>query len=159
MASETLNAGGWRVSPWLETALVKYGWIWVGLTFGLSAKYALLIKRGEKIRPLLILADLLLLPIVALIAYGLASQAGVTGEAAALITALVTVGGDRAVKLYTERYFHDVESEARQVARRIRGEVANELQTEISAESVIRDHAAGTAPAEYQALKPHNRNP
>lgn len=96
------------MSPWIETAVAKYGWIWIGLTFGLAAKYALLIKRGVRVRPILIFADFLLLPMVALIAYSLVQHFGAAGEAAALLTALGTVGADRLVKLYTDRFFAQV---------------------------------------------------
>ena len=96
------------VSPWFEAAVAKYGWIWIGLTFGLAAKYALLIKRGERVRPILILADVLLLPLVALIAYSLIKQFGASGEESALLSALSTVGADRLVKLYTDRFFAQI---------------------------------------------------
>lgn len=102
-------AGEYHVSPWIETAVAKYGWIWIGLTFGLAAKYALLIKRGVRVRPVLILADLLLLPMVALISYSLVHQLGASGEASALLTALGTVGADRLVKLYTDKFFAQLE--------------------------------------------------
>lgn len=96
------------MTPWIETAIVKYGWIWIGLTFGLAAKYALLIKRGVRLRPSLIAADVLLLPMVALISYSIVRQFGADGEVAALLTALGTVGADRLVKLYTERFFAQI---------------------------------------------------
>jgi hypothetical protein len=94
----------------MEAIVAKYGWIWIGLTFGFAAKYALLIKKGVKIKAQLVIADLLILPLVALIAYTLARQTGVDGEAAALATAFVTVGADRIIKLYTERFFRQVEA-------------------------------------------------
>jgi hypothetical protein len=103
------SAGEDKVSPWIETIAAKYGWIWIGLTFGLAAKYALLIKRGVKVRPILIFADFLLLPMVALIAYSIAHQFGATGEAAALLTALGTVGADRLVQFYMDRFFAQIE--------------------------------------------------
>ena len=106
------------MGPGLETIVGKYGWIWIGLTIGFAAKYALLIKKGVKIKAQLVIADLLILPLVALIAYTLASQTGVDGEAAALVTAFVTVGADRIIKLYTERFFRQVEAfTLRDVAR------------------------------------------
>ena len=108
-AQKKHTAGENIVSPWIETAVAKYGWIWIGLTFGLAAKYALLIKRGVRVRPILIFADVLLLPLVALIAYSLVHQFGASGEAAALLTALGTVGADRLVKLYTDRFFAQIE--------------------------------------------------
>ncbi len=46
----------------------------------------------------LVFADLLMLPMVVLIAYWLATRAGVEAEAAALFSALCTVGADRLVK-------------------------------------------------------------
>lgn len=96
------------MSPYIETAIAKYGWIWIGLSFGLAAKYALLIKRGVRVRPVLIFADLLLLPLVALISYSIVHQFGASGEASALLTALGTVGADRLVKLYTDRFFAQI---------------------------------------------------
>lgn len=98
------------MGPGMEAIVAKYGWIWIGLTFGFAAKYALLIKKGVKIKAQLVIADLLILPLVALIAYTLARQTGVDGEAAALATAFVTVGADRIIKLYTERFFRQVEA-------------------------------------------------
>jgi hypothetical protein len=159
MTSETLSAGGWRVSPLIESAFDKYVWIWIGLTFGLAAKYALLIKRGVQIRPVLILADVLLLPLVALIAYTIVAKAGADGETAALITAIATVGADRIVKLYTERFFRQVEGEVLAVSNRVRGAIREEVQTERSGAAVIADTIEGRAPAEYQALKSRDRNP
>ena len=93
--------GAAAMTPWSEALIAKYAWIWVGLTFGFAAKYALLIKKGVKIKPGLVLADILILPMVALISYWMISRAGVDGEGAALITAGATVGADRVVKLYT----------------------------------------------------------
>jgi hypothetical protein len=98
-----------NMTPWFETAAAKYGWIWIGLLFGFTAKYALLIKRGVKIRPMLVVADIMLLPMVALIAYWLVTKAGIDGEAAALSTAAATVGADRIVKLYTDRFVRQID--------------------------------------------------
>jgi len=140
-------------SAWLETAFAKHGWIAIGLTFGLAAKYALLIKRGIAIKPQLLAADILLLPMVALIAYNLSITFGAEAEKAALLTAAATVGADRLVKLYTERFFRTVETEAEAAARRIRGEVRQEVQAEISGREIAGDFLSGHAPAEYEALK------
>lgn len=153
MNAAAVAAGRYPMSPWVEAAFVKYGWVVIGLTFGLAAKYALLIKRGVRIRPALICADLLLLPLVALIAYNIAWRLGVEAESAALITALATVGADRLVKLYTERFLARVDTELRELVDRRHAEIRNEVQTELSANEVIRDQLSGTAPAEYQALK------
>lgn len=87
-----------------EAAMERYGWIWVGLTFGFAAKYALLIKRGVPVQPRLVFADILLLPMVALLAYWMASRAGLEAEQRALVAAFFTVGADRLIKLLTERF-------------------------------------------------------
>lgn len=56
-------------------------------------------KRGIRIRAAVVVADILLLPMVALIAYQITHRLGATDEAAALLTAVATVGADRLVKL------------------------------------------------------------
>lgn len=145
------------MTPWLETALAKYGWIWIGLTFGLAAKYALLIKRGVKIRASLLLADLLLLPLVALIAYSVVSKAGAAEEAAALITALATVGADRIVKFYTDRFVRQVEEVALQRVQQLKGEVRQEHALDISGARVKRDAAEGRLPDEPPIAPRHIR--
>jgi hypothetical protein len=134
------------MSPLSEALIAKYGWIWVGLTFGFAAKYALLIKRGVKIRPGLILADILILPMVALISYWLVSRAGVAGEGAALITAGATVGADRIVKLYTERFVRGVSDIMTDEAIRRKQVVREEVQVELSGERVLKDIAEGKRP-------------
>lgn len=142
-----------------EAAFAKYSWVWIGITFGFAAKYALLIKRGVRIRPQLVAADILLLPMVALIAYAVVSRVGVSGEMGALLSALCTVGADRLIKLATDRFFKEVESEIDEVANRIRGKVREEVQVEKSGANIIKDTLTGTAPDQYEALKPHPRKP
>ncbi|WP_252365081.1 hypothetical protein [Sphingobium yanoikuyae] len=134
--------------------IAKYGWIWIGLTFGFAAKYALLIKRGVQIRPGLVLADFLLLPMVALIAYWLVSQAGLRGEGAALMTAAATVGADRVVKLYTDRFLRQVDAMIVDEAARRKAAIREEVQTELSANRTLEDIAAGKRPLSGEASPP-----
>ncbi|MBV2148631.1 hypothetical protein KRZ98_10070 [Sphingobium sp. AS12] len=126
-----------------EALFAKYGWVWIGLSFGFLAKYALLIKRGVQVKVRLVLADLLLLPMVALIAFSLVTQAGVRNEAAALMTAFCTVGADRLIKLLTERFLARVEAATlRDVAADVvesRGDLRNAVQTRISAQRIGTD--------------------
>ena len=133
------------MSPWLEAAFAKYGWIWIGLSFGFLAKYALLIKQGVRVKARLIIADLLLLPMVALIAYTAASRAGLEGEFAAMVSAFSTVGMDRLVKLLTERFWMKVEAVTlREVARDVveaRGEFRQVDQMRRSAETAAGSRA------------------
>ncbi len=128
------------MTPGVEAFVAKYIWIWVGLTFGFAAKYAMLIKRGITPSPRLIIADVMILPMVALIAYSLVRQAGIDAEAAALLTAFVTVCADRVIKLYTERFLRQVEAVTlRDVAREViesSGELRQAVQKVDSAKAV-----------------------
>ncbi len=151
--------GAMPMTPVFETVLAKYGWILIGITFGFAAKYALLLKRGVQVKARLVFADLLLLPMVALIAYWLATRAGVEAEAAALFSAFSTVGADRLVKLLTDRFLARVDSEAAAIANNIIGTARNTAQAELSALAVVEAAHEGRAPAEYVALKPHPQAP
>lgn len=151
--------GAAPMTPIYETILAKYGWILIGITFGFAAKYALLIKRGVQVKARLVFADLLLLPMVALIAYWIATRAGVEAEAAALFSALCTVGADRLVKLLTDRFLQRVDSEAAAIANSIVGTARNTTQAERSAIALVEAAREGRAPAEYVALKPHPQAP
>ncbi|WP_313337450.1 hypothetical protein [Sphingobium yanoikuyae] len=132
--------GAAAMTPGVEAFVAKYIWIWVGLTFGFAAKYAMLIKRGITPSPRLIIADVMILPMVALIAYSLVRQAGIDAEAAALLTAFVTVCADRVIKLYTERFLRQVEAVTlRDVARDViesSGELRQAVQKVDSAKAV-----------------------
>lgn len=134
------------MTPWGEALIAKYGWIWVGLSFGFLAKYALLIKKGVKIKPALVLADILILPMVALISYWMISRAGVDGEGAALITAGATVGADRVVKLYTDRFVRQVSNGIVNDVALAKAAIREEMQTELSAERTLQDIAEGKRP-------------
>jgi len=135
-----------------EAVVAKYSWIWIGLTFGFAAKYAMLIKRGIKVQARLVVADLLILPLVALISYSLCRQAGAEGEAAAMLTAFVTVCADRVIKLYTERFMRQVEAVTlRDVAKEViesSGELRQAVQKVESAKAVA---ARPALPADHQS--------
>lgn len=133
---------GGRMFSGFEAAFAKYAWIWVGLTCGFAAKYALLLKRGVKVKPRLVAADILLLPMVALIAYWIITRAGFAGEGAALATAFCTVGADRLIKLLTERFFLQVQAAT---LRDVRAEVIEErgeLRQTLSTADAARSLAA-----------------
>lgn len=142
-----------------NAALIKYGWVWLGLTCGFAAKYALLIKRGVRVQAKLVVADLLLLPMVALIAYWLATLAGVDAEVRALWAAFCTVGADRLVKLLTDRFLQRVDSDVRGLAEETIGRVRQEVQVERSASDLIAAAREGRAPERYVALDPHPQAP
>lgn len=145
-ASTASQQGGASMSPWFEAAIDRYGWIWIGLTFGFAAKEALLLKKGVRIRPVLVFADLLILPMTALIAYWVITQVGVKGEGSALLTAAATVCADRIVKLYTERFMRQVDTLIADDAARRKAIIREEMQTELSAERFVQDIASGKRP-------------
>ncbi|APR51981.1 hypothetical protein CA223_06870 [Sphingomonas koreensis] len=145
-------------SAW-EAVFGRYGWILIGLTFGFAAKYALLLKRGVRVKAKLVVADLLLLPTVALIAYTIAAKSGASGESAALITTFCTVCADRLVKLYTDRFMDRVDREATAVADAMLGRARAVVATEQSGQRIVEDTIEGRAPTEYAALKPHPQAP
>lgn len=98
------------MTPWVEAAIAKYGWIAAGILFGFGAKYGLLMKRGKPITFRMIAADMLLVGMVSLIAFNLVARMGVEGEIAALIASLVAVGADRAVRIMTDRFWAQVDA-------------------------------------------------
>lgn len=134
-----------------EAAFVKYGWVWVGLTCGFAAKYALLMKRGVKVKARLVAADLLLLPMVALVAYSMIVRAGAAGELAALLTAFCTVGADRLIRLLTERFFLQVQAATLRDVRTEVIESSGDLRQTMATVDAARSLAAqqrGEAPVE-----------
>lgn len=142
------------MTPFWEALLAKYGWILIGLTFGFAAKYALLIKRGVKVQARLVFADLLLLPIVALISFWMAARIGFQSEAAALFASFCTVGADRLVKVLTDRFLQKVDNEATNIANDMLGRARSVVASEQAGARIIDDTISGRAPAEYVALKP-----
>jgi hypothetical protein len=145
------------MTPMFEAMLAKYGWVLIGVTVGFAAKYALLIKKGVKVRAWLVFADLLLLPLVALIAFWLATRVGWDAEACALLSAFCAVSADRLVKLLTDRFLARVDSEVRAIADETIGKVKQAVANEQAGQRIIDDTLEGRAPVEYVALRPHPR--
>lgn len=100
------------LTAWLD----RYGWLAFGLAGGMLAKYALRVKRHRPIHLSLVLADIALLPVVALIAFSLAERIGAAAEAAALVASLCTVAADRIIQLYTERLLGRIAAMAAELA-------------------------------------------
>ncbi|ODP39246.1 hypothetical protein BFL28_10560 [Sphingomonas turrisvirgatae] len=136
-----------------EAWFAKWGWIVVGLTCGFAAKYALRIKRGLKVKPWQVFADVLLLPMVGLIAYAIVSRIGGDGEVRALIAGLCMVGADRLVSVMADRFLGRVENEAQQLADDLLGQARQTVQAELSGNAIINDNLTGNAPPEYKASR------
>lgn len=142
----TTQQGAQAMTPWVEAAIAKYGWIAAGIMFGFAAKYGLLMKRGKPITFRMVAADMLLVGMVSLIAFNLVARMGVEGEIAALIASLVAVGADRAVRIMTDRFWAQVDAALeRDVAER-KALLREEAQIELSTERTIKDIAEGKRP-------------
>lgn len=134
-----------------EAWFVKWGWVVIGLSCGFAAKYALRIKRGLRVKPWQVFADILLLPMVGLIAYAIGSRLGVDGEVRALISGLCMVGADRLVGILTDWFLLKVQAAT---LRDVRQEVIDEngeLRQTIAKGDAARSLAAqqrGEAPPE-----------
>ncbi|MEO7466732.1 MAG: hypothetical protein ABIV36_06955 [Sphingobium limneticum] len=140
MTNRTMETATVSLSPWIEAAVVKYGWIWVGVGFGFAAKYGLLMKRGKPVTVRMIVADMLLIGMVVLIAFNIIVKFGLHGEAAALVTSLVAVGADRGIRLLTDRFWRQVDAALPDMAQ-LRGEIRQ-------ADQIDRSRAALTGAAD-----------
>lgn len=95
-----------------EAWFAKWGWVVIGLTCGFAAKYALRIKRGQRVKPVQVFADVLLLPMVGLIAYAIVGRIGVEGEVRAMFAGLCMVGADRLIAIMTDWWLRKVQAAA-----------------------------------------------
>ncbi len=93
-----------------EAWFAKWGWVVIGLTCGFAAKYALRIKRGQRVKPLHVFADVLLLPMVGLIAYAIVGRIGAEGEFRAMLAGLCMVGADRLIAVMTDWWLAKLQS-------------------------------------------------
>lgn len=154
MTNRTMEAA--TVSPWIEAAVVKYGWIWVGVSFGFAAKYGLLMKKGRPITIRMVVADALLIGMVALIAFNIITRLGLEGEASALVTSLVAVGADRSIRLMTDRFWRQVDAALPDVVQ-ARGQVRQADQIERSRAQLLG--AADFDGDDYDAVHLHRVPP
>lgn len=111
MVAIAFQAEGGRMTGF-EAWFAKWGWVVIGLTCGFAAKYALRIKRGQRVKPLQVFADVLLLPMVGLIAYTIVGRIGVDGEVRAMFAGLCMVGADRLVAIMTDWWLAKVQTAA-----------------------------------------------
>lgn len=153
MITTSFNAEGGRMIPFSgwEAWFVKWGWVIIGLSCGFAAKYALRIKRGLKVKPWQVFADLLLVPMVGLIAYALATKLGAEGEWRALLSGFCMVGADRLVGIATDWFLLKLQAAT---LRDVRAEVieeSGELRQTVATVDAARSLVAqrrGEAPPE-----------
>ena len=141
------------MSPWLEAAVAKYGSVAFGLAVGTGAKYGLALAEGRRLTLRLLAVDVLLIGMVALLASNVVERLGAEGRSAAMVAALFAVSSDRVLRAVRTRFMRQVDAELQSDLARMKGEIRDEVQAELSARSVIDDQISGRAPAEYEALK------
>jgi NhaP-type Na+/H+ or K+/H+ antiporter len=83
----------------LGDAVARYGAIAVGLTVGTAARYGLAITDGKPLTWKGVLADMLLLGLVALMAVLVSDRLGLSGDTQAFAAALLSLSSDRMIKL------------------------------------------------------------
>lgn len=156
---EITHDGGNSMSPWAEGLLVKYGAVLLGVGVGTAAKYSLSRGEGHKITVGEVISDLLLVPMIVLIAAFSAVKMGLDPMSACVLASFMSLSADRLVRLMRIRFLQRVDAELRREIERTKGMIRDEAQTEISARHVIADTIEGRAPDHYAALDPHPQHP
>ncbi len=132
------------MSPWIEAAFAKYGWIFGGIVIGFAAKYGLRLKSGQRIKARHVIGDVLLTGAVALISWNAATNIGLKDEAAAVLACFVTVGADRIIRIMTERWLRQLEAATlRSVAEELADADGNLKQAMQKADSARRGATEG----------------
>lgn len=133
---------GAQVTPIWETLSVKYGAVGLGLLAGILAKYGLTLSKGRLITWRMMLADALLMGVVALASVAAVDKLGLTGANASLLSALLAMTSDRVIRVMRERFLQRVEAQIyRDVAADVidsRGEVRQAAQMRMSADRVLK---------------------
>ena len=151
MAAEARADAMW--SPWGEAIFTKYSALVLGLLFGTTAKYALVLAEGRKVTTRMLVIDALLIGMVAIIASNVVDRLGASGNTAAMVGALFAVSSDRVIRLVRERFLQRVDAELRRDIEQKKGEIKQAVQAEISAHNIIDDTLSGRAPATYVTLQ------
>lgn len=138
-------SGSLAMTPLVEAAFAKYGAIGIGLVVGTGAKYGLTLAEGRKITFRLILIDGLLIGMVALIASTVCERLHIEGNTAAMVASLFAVSSDRVLRMIRERFLRRVDAELQIDLARVKGEVRQAAQMELSGERVVRDFIQGKA--------------
>jgi hypothetical protein len=151
MNAITYSQEGDAMFSGFEAWFAKWGWVAIGLSCGFAAKYALRIKRGLKVKPWQVFADVLLVPFVGLIAYALTTRLGAEGEIRALLSGFCMVGADRLVSILTDWFLLKVQAATLRDVRDEVIEASGDLRQTVAKVDAARSLAAqqrGEAPPE-----------
>jgi NhaP-type Na+/H+ or K+/H+ antiporter len=136
-------AGAPPVTPWLEALAAKYGAIGAGLLVGTGAKYGLTLAEGRKVTVRLVVIDALLIGMVALVAANVCDRLHIAGNTAAMVSSLFAVSSDRVLRMIRERFLRRVDAELQLDLDRVKGEIRQTAQMDLSGERVVRDVIEG----------------
>lgn len=141
------------MSPWFDTFWARYGSILVGIGIGTAAKWALVMAEGRNLTWRTLAIDMLLAPMVALLAVYGSVKFGMDPHTSAMLGALMSIASDRVVRLVRIRFLQKVDQEFEAYAQHARGVIRQEVQTEMSGKELISDVISGTAPDFFKASK------
>lgn len=129
-------SGSRDMSPWFEGMLAKYGAILLGVSIGTAAKYGLTLGEGRPVTWREVLSDMLLVPMICLIAAFGATKFGADVTTVAVIAAFLAVSSDRGIRLLRERFIQRMSAEV-DVLTKKKGEIRQVSQMEISKRRVV----------------------
>jgi len=145
------------VSPWIEGLVVKYGAVLLGVSIGTAAKYGLTMGEGRKVTTGELVSDLLLVPLVCLVAAFIGIKFGADPMTMAMISAFCAVSSDRLIRLMRERFMERVATEI-DVIQQHKGEMRQSSQIEQSA-AHVRDEGLNAPTAGSAMLRELGPNP
>jgi len=112
--------------------VAKYGAVLLGVSIGTAAKYGLSMGEGRKVTTGELISDLLLVPLICLIAAFIGIRLGADPMTMAVISAFCAVSSDRLIRMMRERFIQRVATEI-DVIQQHKGELRQSSQIELSA--------------------------
>lgn len=107
-------SGGRSMSPvseGLAAILAKYGAVLLGVGAGTAAKYKLTLSDGRKLTWGEVASDMLLVPMVVLVAAYVGAKLGAEPHLQAVLAAFFAVSSDRLIRILRERFIQRVAKE------------------------------------------------
>jgi len=145
------------VSPWIETALAKYGAVLLGVSIGTAAKYGLSMGEGRKVTRGEVISDLLLVPFMCLLAAFVGAKLGADPMTMTTVSAFIAISSDRLIRMMRERFVQRVAEEI-SVIERQKGEKRQVAQIEQSVVNV-RDEGLNAPTAATKMVRQLPPNP
>lgn len=99
------------VSEGLAAILAKYGAVLLGVGAGTAAKYKLTMSDGKRLTWGEVASDMLLVPMVVLVAAYVGAKLGAEAHLQAVMAAFLAVSSDRLIRILRERFIQRVAHE------------------------------------------------